>query len=374
GLAIARQIRARDLVKNSYDSFIELYSKQNDFKKAFEYYLLYSAVKDSIYSENSARRIAEMQIRFETEQKIRENEIIKLELEKQKLVKWRLYFGFAAALALVIIVYYFYRLKNQANKDLIRKVQAALDKQNEQQQIIMHQAGLTALGELAAGIAHEINQPLQNIAFTTESLYLDCQNNEVQPPEMKNNLKDLREDINRIRMIIDHVRDFSREQKDEMQREFDVNDCVNNALKLLSTVLTKNQIVTRLDLTPDLDRIKGNPYKLEQVLLNLISNSKDAIMARIESGDDFPRIIAIKSYKINSIICIEVHDTGSGISPEIKNKVFHPFFTTKRAGKGTGLGLSISYGIIREMGGEITFSSQPGEGTYFSILIPHQNS
>jgi two-component system, NtrC family, sensor kinase len=363
----ALEINSKEQLISSYDSYILLLEKQTKFKNALLYFKKFTAIKDSVFSEKGNNKIAELQTKYETEKKEKENESYKLELEKQKLTKWRLIFGLGVVLTFASLFYYGFRLKSEANKKLERRIHSALKKQKEQQEIIIHQAGLTSLGELAAGISHEINQPLQNINFTTENLFLENTEDLLSGDILKNNLKEILEDIGRIRKIIDHVRDFSRIQKDETAEVFNVNDSVNNALSMTKKMYSKAQINTKLSLQSNISEITGNPYKFEQVILNLLSNAKDAVEHNSAEKD---KHIILSTHEHNSKIIISVKDNGMGISEQDYAKIFLPFYTKKKPGKGTGLGLSISYGIIKEMGGFISVNSVPGTGTEFNITIP----
>jgi len=264
----------------------------------------------------------------------------------------------------MLIIYFLYQTKLKANRLLASRIDEALKKQSNQQQIIVHQASLSSLGELAAGIAHEINQPLQNIAFITENLYLENKGNS----ELENDTKDILDDVDRIRKIIDHIRVFSRDQKDETQKEFNINESIQNAFSLSRHLYEKNRIQIDFDLNENIKNAWGNPFKYEQVVLNLLTNAKDAFEEK--QNLDFEKKIKIRSFMNNSNVILEVQDNGIGIENENIEKIFHPFYTSKEIGKGTGLGLSISYGIIKEMNGSIEVTSEPEVGTKFAVSIP----
>lgn len=134
---------------------------------------------------------------------------------------------------------------------------------------------------------------------------------------------------------------------------------------------TKQGIEIKLDLQTDLPQISGNPYKYEQVVLNLLSNAKDAVIEKEkEFGDEYKKEIIIRSYRRNSNVFMEMEDNGIGIPKDIRSKIFMPFYTTKKFGEGQGLGLSISLGIIKEMGGQIYLNSKIIDRTIIYINIP----
>ena len=135
----------------------------------------------------------------------------------------------------------------------------------------------------------------------------------------------------------------------------------------------KNDIKIDFDLSEDINSVLGNPFKYEQVVLNLLTNAKDAIEEKSQNKDinlNFEKKIQLRSYNKNENVIFEIEDNGVGIEEEVLDKIFQPFYTSKEIGRGTGLGLSISYGIIKEMKGTISVTSKKGVGTKFAISIP----
>jgi C4-dicarboxylate-specific signal transduction histidine kinase len=226
------------------------------------------------------------------------------------------------------------------------------------------------LGELAAGIAHEINQPIQNILLSAESIQLELQEDSVNKDFINYSLTDIYEDVARTREIIDHIRIFSSGQKEGVFERFSVDECVSKALAMISYPLKKVQINVEVIHTKKELEVMGNPHKVEQVLINLLSNAKDAIEERKLKEPDLKKKIEIKTDEYENEVIIEVRDNGIGIPYAKKTNVFLPFYTTKLLGKGTGLGLSISYSIIKEMNGRIEVQSRVMEGTVMKIILP----
>ncbi|MCF7793817.1 MAG: tetratricopeptide repeat-containing sensor histidine kinase [Candidatus Cloacimonetes bacterium] len=366
-LQIAQQINAQKIIQNCYYLYAEIYKKQENFKKAYENFEKYTTIKDSIFSSESSNKIAEMQVRFEMEKKEQENEIYRLELEKQKLVKWRLYFGLIILFVVTFLFYYRYKTKQKVNQELREKIAEALQKQKEQQQIIVHQANLSSLGEMAAGIAHEINQPLQNISLSAESIEIEMTEKKLDNKYLKQKLKFIYEDIERIKTISEHISTFSSEQKNEITKKFCLNESVQNAVSMIQKQFDKNGVDLKLKLKDDLSKIEGNVYKFEQVVLNLLSNAKDAVL----EDDRIPeKTVTVHSNENEKEVFLEVEDNGIGISESVKMNIFLPFFTTKKFGDGTGLGLSIAYGIIKEMKGKIELVEN--NNTIFRVSFPKE--
>jgi len=231
---------------------------------------------------------------------------------------------------------------------------------------------LTSLGEMSAGMAHEINQPLNTLSILFDNILFEAkQNHAVSEEYLESKADKIFNNILRIRNLIDHVREFSRNQEGYTFTQFNINESILNALTMVSEQFKIAGIKLITELEENLPQVEGNTYKFEQVMLNLVLNSKDALLEKKATlGEPYPMFIKITtrcdSKKIN--ICVE--DNGSGIKDEHKDKIFQPFYTTKDTGKGTGLGLSISYSLIREIKGEIDIRSKINIGTKFSITIP----
>jgi PAS domain S-box-containing protein len=242
-------------------------------------------------------------------------------------------------------------------------------KQLERRQI--HADRMVSLGEMAAGIAHEINQPLNIISIVLDNVLFEtfkaeCKNKEY----LKEKSDRIFENIDRINYIIDHVRSFSRNQDDYILTGFNVNDSIRNALSMISEQLKFRGIDLQINLGKNLPVIIGNTYKFEQVILNMLSNAKDTLLEKKTSqADNFKMIIEITSYSENHSVIVEIADNGMGIRNDDIEDIMLPFFSNKDAGKGTGLGLSISYQIIKEMNGNIEVKSKLLEGTTFKIKI-----
>ncbi len=257
------------------------------------------------------------------------------------------------------------------NKTLEERVAEEIMIRRQQEEKAIEQSKLAALGQLAAGIAHEINQPLQSLSFTLDNLFDILKDEDIKSPYFSKKSKYLYDDIARIRTIIDHIRVFSRNQSEESIELFDANISIENALRMVSQQYRNKGIEVVEGLTRPLGKVIGNTYKLEQVLLNILTNARDAILekANIHSSA-FEKRIIVSSYMTDKCIQISIEDTGTGLDEEVKKSIFLPFFTTKEPGEGTGLGMSISYGIVKDMQGEIEISSDPGKGTKMIISLP----
>ena len=219
---------------------------------------------------------------------------------------------------------------------------------------------LATLGQLAAGVAHEIGNPLTSISSLVQLLERRMKN-----PDHISKLGRIRANIERITKIVHELVDFTRPQGTDVQA-VQINDVVQNAVGLMSYDNRSQKIKIDLDLSPTLPRIKASPDKLHQVIVNLLVNAFDAMKER---GDK----ILIATSTDNASVLINVTDNGGGMNPQVMDRIFEPFFTTKDVGKGTGLGLSVSHGIINSMNGSLNVKSTLGEGATFLIEIPKES-
>jgi len=261
---------------------------------------------------------------------------------------------------------------NELNKDLEKKINDEVDNRRRQEQLLVHKSKLESLGTLAAGIAHEINQPLTGISMGLENIQIKLNNQKLNDEYLNRKINSFFEDINRIKTIIEHVRIFSRDQSIILFDKINVNQIIKDALMLTQVQYQNHNINLIVELDDFNAYTLGNRYKLEQVFINLMSNAKQAIDEKFKYLENFTRKkeIKITSYIQNNWITVDFIDNGNGIPAENLKRIFDPFFTTKSAEKGTGIGLSISYGIIREMNGEITVESEENEYTKMSVKLP----
>ncbi len=236
---------------------------------------------------------------------------------------------------------------------------AYMELRNTQAQLV-HSSKLKALGELTAGLAHELAQPLTAI----RGLVLHLLKHKQRYKEDAGKLELINRATEKMENVISHLRMFSRIDK-AVQKPVDLNRVVEDAFLIAEEMLKKRGINVVKRLTP-LPSIMGNRGALEQVVINLISNAKDAM----PHGGTLTISTDRVEKEGRTYIRLAVEDTGCGIPDEVLPRIFEPFFTTKDVDRGTGLGLSISYGIVKEHEGEILVDSRMGKGTTFSVLLP----
>ncbi|MGD9080648.1 MAG: ATP-binding protein, partial [Desulfobacterales bacterium] len=239
------------------------------------------------------------------------------------------------------------------------------------------QAGkMTTLGVMAAGMAHEINQPL-NVIQVCADFFLKMLNRgqKIEDDDLRTMANDIVANVERASGVIKHVRDFAR-QSEPVRSRVKINDPINDVFKVLGHQLKVHEVEIELDLDPEIPDILAEHNRLEQVFINLVSNAIDAMDekdTRPEISDKEKRL-TIRSFVENDHVSVKVIDTGIGMSEEVKNKIFEPFYTTKKVGKGTGLGISISYGIVQDYKGSIEIESEVGKGTAFTLKFPQANA
>jgi len=221
-------------------------------------------------------------------------------------------------------------------------------------------------------MAHEINQPLTGIAMSSDNIMDYINEDQIDKVYIENKLVNITSYVDRIKKIIEHVRAFSRDQGETLSMAINISDAIHNALSLITAQYKKYGIEIKLYIPQKIPLLKGNIYKIEQVLLVILSNSKDAILEKnaknLYSEKDL-KIIEISSYITKNLLYLEICDNGIGISEENQKKIFIPFFTTKEINKGTGLGLSVVYGILKEMNAEIAVKSEINKYTKFVITF-----
>jgi two-component system NtrC family sensor kinase len=263
--------------------------------------------------------------------------------------------------SVIIIFVTLFVIFSRANK--IVEMQKETDRTRMQ---LEHAAKLASVGELAAGIAHEINNPLA-VINEEAGLIKDLMNPEFGEPltndDLITRLTTIQESVFRCRDITRKLLGFVRRTDIDLKNH-DVNTLIN---KVTDDLLGQELAVSNIELIKDYDsnlpEILTDSNQLLQVILNLINNAVDAMKEK-------PGRITISTFRDRDFVNISISDTGCGIAPANLDKIFMPFFTTKEVGKGTGLGLSVSYGIIKGLGGKIEVKSAVGEGTTFIITLP----
>lgn len=265
--------------------------------------------------------------------------------------------------------------KNELDRRAQQELRESYEKLKETQNQLVQSAKLASIGELTAGVAHELNQPLMIIRTTAQLISQKLHKDTLNTDYLREKLESVERNTKRMMNIINHLRTFSRQTKGEFE-PVDINKIIQSSFLMIGEQLKIRDIKVIRDLAEDLPKVHGDDNQLEQVILNLLNNSRDAIESKLaarESDTELQKNIVITTRVPSDAkdqIEILFKDTGCGIPQESLKNIFDPFYTTKEVGKGTGLGLSISYGIIQNHNGEIDIEKTGPEGTTFRIRLP----
>lgn len=262
-----------------------------------------------------------------------------------------------------------FALSRHTDKEYLLVSATDITERLEAEQLLFHAGKMATLGEMATGVAHELNQPLTVIKTASNFFMKKVAAKEDIPREtLATMAREVDSYVDRATKIITHMREFGRKGEQHMEAVM-LNDCVERAFTLLNKQFTARGIVTRWELEDDMPPVFAIPDQLEQVIINLLVNARDVLEEKTERGEsDTPRI-TVKTYSHDDDVIVEIEDNGGGIEPTLIHKIFEPFFTTKKVGKGTGLGLSISYGLIKDFGGSIE-ADNGKHGARFTIRLP----
>ncbi|MEW6426424.1 MAG: ATP-binding protein [Thermodesulfobacteriota bacterium] len=244
------------------------------------------------------------------------------------------------------------------SQELVNSLNLMLKALNDKQAQLVQSTKLAAIGKVTAGIAHEINNPLNNIALTAEVLLEDLPN--LGCAERLEMVNDILVQADRAREVVHHLLAFSRTRRAMGNERLSLGRLIEDSVSLLKNEFRLNRITCHADTGAQEVWVEGNPSQLQQVLVNMMLNAVQAMQAEGQ--------LSVSLAAENGKAVISIRDTGSGISAEDLEHIFDPFFTTKN--EGTGLGLSLSYSIVKEHHGDIRVTSRAGEGTTFTIRLP----
>jgi signal transduction histidine kinase len=240
---------------------------------------------------------------------------------------------------------------------MMDELEAAQKREAVRQTQLAHTEKMAAMGTLAAGVAHEVNNPLAGILACSENLeaVLD------EPEAVREYLGLIRDGLHRIERTIQNLLDFSRSHEMTLEPT-SINHNLRHVVELADYQLRQRGIEVRMDLAPDEPVVLADHLQMEQLFLNLVLN---AVQAMPEGGR-----LTLRTRIEEGTVIAEVEDSGTGIDPSIRDRIFDPFFTTREVGEGTGLGLAVSDTIVRAHGGSIEVESVVGQGSVFRIRLP----
>ena len=399
-LETAEAASATVLEADAWEDLSRMYRQTGNYQLAYEALARHKLLNDSLLSETTASRMAELRTELETEQK--EKEIIALQEREQIQQRQRTYLAAGlilfALLALLAGIGWWARIRANAvlkkqrsdMHELLAEKEQLLNQLSQANNQLIATEKMASLGQLTAGVAHEINNPVNFITSSVEALKLDfadlkellerlsevadSQNAEqlagvltlfrkidgkFLTREMEELIQSIERGTQRTQEIVKNLRTFSRDTSEEFLKA-DLHEGLDSAVAIL-----RHKMADRIQLErkySKLPQISCQISRLNQVFLNILDN---AIQAIPKEG-----VITLATAQQNGSVQVSITDTGSGMDPVTRKRIFEPFFSTKEIGQGTGLGLSISYGIIEQHGGTIAVKSEPGSGSEFIITLP----
>ena len=390
---VFEKMASRKNLKNAYQMLAELHESEGNHAITVHYLRAFETIKDALLTEESARKLEELQVKYDLEQKEQQIKLLEERQRQEKRLRFLLVFGILLTLGAAFSIFIANEKRKKAYTELVMEKEKTdrllTDLQFAQSQLVQSEK-MASLGQLTAGIAHEINNPVNYITSGVEAMKLDFADlkklldllfklehdqNEDQLPELfalarsidakyvteeiTNLITSIERGALRTKDIVKNLRTFSR-GTNESSLEADLHEGLNSTVAILNHKM-KGRIQLHRDFA-DLPPIRCHISRLNQVFLNILDNAIHAIDGK---GD-----IYVKTYLEKGFVNISIKDNGAGMDEATQQKLFEPFFTTKEIGKGTGLGLSISYGIIEQHGGNISVRSAPGAGAEFIIALP----
>ncbi|MEP6947827.1 MAG: tetratricopeptide repeat protein [Ginsengibacter sp.] len=403
-LSLAQGIGFKRNIHNTYEVLAKAYAATNNFQKAYESQQLHDAYKDSLTGEDKKNVIAGLTFQYELDKKQSQIELLKkdqqLKLEKARHQRQRMYVLIAGlgvvVLAVAIIAFIQFRHNKQRKKANLllqqqkEKVESTLSELKATQAQLIQSEKMASLGELTAGIAHEIQNPLNFVNNFSElnTELIDELKQEINTGNideirsLANDIKENEQKINhhgkRADAIVKGMLQHSRTSTGDKEPT-DINDLADEYLRLSYHGLRAKdkafQAILHTDFDLCIDKINVIPQDIGRVLLNLYNNAFYAAPLPHKGRVDDPNYkheptVWVSTKKEGNKVLISVRDNGPGIPQKVLDKIFQPFFTTKPTGQGTGLGLSLSYDIIKAHGGEIKVATKEGEGAEFIIQLP----
>jgi two-component system NtrC family sensor kinase len=387
GLSTALYVNAPDLLLRSYTALSRYYRSIDNNDSTVKYQALIIKINDSLFNAKQAQQF--QNIDFDEQQRQQQIEVAKKEFRD----KWRMYSlltGLVVILFIAILLWRNSRQRQKANLLLSKQkneLESTLLSLKETQKKLIQSEKMASLGELTAGIAHEIQNPLNfvnNFSDVNKELIDELQadlssGNMQSATEIANSIKDNEEKINhhgrRAEAIVSGMLQHSRASG--QKEPTDVNALVDEYLRLAFHGLrakdkTFNSEI-KTDFDPGIEKTRIVPQEIGRVILNLVSNAFYAVREKQKTiNGNYEPCVTVQTKKINDKIEVAIKDNGNGISEKILDKIFQPFFTTKPTGQGTGLGLSMAYDIVKAHGGEIKVETREGEGCEFVIQLPSQ--
>ncbi|MBO0949318.1 sensor histidine kinase [Fibrella forsythiae] len=396
---IVKQLTVRKKLRDSSQALSSAFAKEGDYAKAYQYFLQYTAYKDSLTAEATSRRLASLAYKQNLLKKESQIQLLTKDrqLREQEANRQRQYvlvlIGCIALLgAFLFALSRNNRAKQLANQQLNEQkeaLQTTLAQLKTTQAQLIQSEKMASLGELTAGIAHEIQNPLNfvnNFSEVSTELVTELIDHRAEPhrdeelenellADVQQNLQKISEHGNRASAIIKGMLEHARTtggQKEPTELNALVDEYAKLAFHSLQAKDKSTDIKLVMNFAPTLSQVLVSQQEVGRVILNIVNNAFYAVQKRQREGEiGYQPEVVVSTYQEASQVWVTIRDNGTGMSDAVKAKIFQPFFTTKPAGQGTGLGLSISYDIITKgHGGSLTIVSEEGQFTEFTIKLP----
>lgn len=399
-LAMAQQYNLKEQIRDADLKLSQLYDSAHNVAQAFKYYKGYIQYQSDIDNITAVKKMADLRTNFEVAQKQQEVNLLRRQKNQQKILLFLALAVLAVIIVLIIKLQKNYRQKKIAytllskEKDISEQrrdeTNRAMQELKRTQAHLIHSEKMASLGELTAGIAHEIQNPLNFINnFSEVNTELIAELLEENKHANVDAVKAIGEDIlsnagkigyhgRRVDAIVKGMLEHGRSGVPE-KRPTDINALADEYFRLAYLGLRAKDksfnATMKTDFDPDVGKINIMPQEIGRVILNLVTNAFHAVWKKSkEIQNDYTPTVTVSTQKTGDQLLLCIKDNGTGISPAVQQKIFQPFFTTKAPGFGTGLGLSISYDILKAHGGEIKVKSEEGTGSEFLVILPLDTS
>ncbi|MEZ4903557.1 MAG: ATP-binding protein [Spirosomataceae bacterium] len=390
-LQIAKNIKSKQKEAETYEQFVHLYRKQGNYQKALDMSQKFQKLTSEIINIETNKNAAELQEKYEADKREQQNKLLEADIETQKWQKQTI--GIVACgltLILLITGLAWWQIKNKnillnhKNEELQaqkKQLENTLERLHQMREQLILSEKMASIGQLTAGIAHEINNPINFVSNNVQALKMDLTDiiqlmtkKQRENPhfitlneEIQTLTESIERGIDRTQHIVNGLRIFARNEEAEFAK-VDLHRCIDEALTLLSfEIKNRCQIIKRYG---DITSVNGLHSKLNQVFLNILTNAVQAIWSIHPDSSSPTGSIEIVTLQAINMIEVRITDNGVGMDEETQKRIFEPFFTTKPIGEGTGLGMAICYGIILHHHGIISVSSKKGYGTTVLIELP----
>jgi len=397
--SLAKQSGIKDLQQTNHLLFSKIYEKNGNFQKSLEEYKIYATIKDTLFNEEKSKKIAEMDVKYQTEIKEKENILLRKnnEIKELEIIRHQTQKRYFLAIAVLILILSFllyrrYRQKQRINVMLQEKneqisqqrdrLSQTLDELRATQEQLVEAEKMASLGSLVTGVAHEINTPvgisitaISSLKEKTLDITRNYRNDLMKRSDLEQFLQTAHQStsliLKNLQRTADMVQSFKQvsiDQSTEQERKFNLKSYLNDVFFSVGPRLKEQSVTVKNEINDDIE-IFSYPGAFASIFTNLTLNSVIHGFSGLQDG-----IISAKAKINDQTLIFEYSDNGNGISPEILPKIFDPFFTTNK-NLGTGLGLNITYNLItQKLHGSIECTSTPGEGAKFTITLPVKNN